>query len=91
MMLLKKRWRDAKDDSRKSNCRKIESKKGIITNWNIKYKMVSHQGSKKHSLNKTVTETVQTIGSTRPTYGTRRMAAAVSRELKTELCFPIPL
>jgi len=34
-------------------------------------------------LNKTVTETVQKIGSVRPTYGTRRMAAAVSRELKT--------
>ncbi len=33
-------------------------------------------------LNKTVTETVQKIGSTRPTYGTRRMATAVSRELK---------
>ncbi len=34
-------------------------------------------------LNKTVSETVQKIGSARPTYGTRRMAAAVSRELKT--------
>ena len=34
-------------------------------------------------LNKTVTDTVQKIGSVRPTYGTRRMAAAVSRELKT--------
>jgi len=33
-------------------------------------------------LNKKVTEIVQKIGSTRPTYGTRRMAAA-SRELKT--------
>jgi len=32
-------------------------------------------------LNKIVTEIVQTIGSTRPTYGTRRMAAAASREL----------
>jgi len=34
-------------------------------------------------LNKKVTEIVQKIGSTRPTYGTRRMAAAASRELKT--------
>jgi transposase InsO family protein len=33
------------------------------------------------SINKTVTKTVQKIGSTRPTYGTRRMAASVSREL----------
>ena len=34
-------------------------------------------------LNKTVTQTVQRIGNQRPTYGTRRMAAAVTRELKT--------
>ena len=34
-------------------------------------------------LNKKVTETVQKIGTKRPTYGTRRMAAAVTRELKT--------
>lgn len=33
-------------------------------------------------LNKTVSDTVQRIGSKRPTYGTRRMAAAASRELK---------
>ena len=32
-------------------------------------------------LNKDVTKTVQKIGSKRPTYGTRRMAAAASREL----------
>jgi len=34
-------------------------------------------------LNKAITEIVQRIGNKRPTYGTRRMAAAVSRELKT--------
>ncbi len=33
-------------------------------------------------LNRTVSETVQKIGHQRHTYGTRRMAAAVSRELK---------
>ena len=32
-------------------------------------------------LNKTVSDTVQNIGNTRPTYGTRRMAAAATREL----------
>ena len=35
------------------------------------------------ALNKTVSQTVQRIGINRPTYGTRRMAAAVSRDLKT--------
>ncbi len=34
-------------------------------------------------LNKAVLDMVQKIGSARPTYGTRRMAAAASRELKT--------
>ena len=33
-------------------------------------------------LNKTVSDTVQKIGNSRPTYGTRRMAAAASREMK---------
>ncbi len=32
-------------------------------------------------LNKTVSDTVQNIGNLRPTYGTRRMAAATTREL----------
>jgi len=33
-------------------------------------------------VDKTVSDTVQKIGTARPTYGTRRMAASVSRELK---------
>ena len=49
MMLLKKRWRETKDDSCKSNCRKVESEKGITINWNIKHKVVSHQKTKEHS------------------------------------------
>ncbi len=53
----------------------------IVLRWSTKVFLALHQNSTKHSIKQDVTETVQKIGNRRPTYETRRMAAAASREL----------
>lgn len=81
MTLLKKRWRDTKDDHCKTTHRTTESEKVIILRWNITQQMVSSKSPRNIPLNKAVSQMVQKIGTTRPTYGTRKMAAATSKRV----------
>ncbi len=49
MILLKKRWRDTKDDHCKTTHYTIESKKISIIRWNISQQMVPYKITSKHS------------------------------------------
>lgn len=85
MTLLKKRWRETKDersqrDNKQMSLRKSLSYAGISHNmWYYSKK------SRNIPVDPLISKTVQEIGTARPTYGTRRMAAAISRELQTAI------
>ena len=80
--LKKKRWRASEDDCRTCGAGDGGPQQGAPALRGVQEGMVLHPpGPRNVSPDPEVQEMIQKIGPARPTYGTRRMAAQVSREL----------